>query len=475
MSMENDRAVTKYEYFQRADAICDLFTGVLATGATTPEALAEHIPSILQSIPEYHASIVSRAYPDVIEALLKPKNRNGIGMFILAFKQYLTDLTNRIDEGQPIVSNFPFCSPEVFLAMDLVPCPSDLFPLLIAAALTDGVVQELDESELDGFPGHVCGFQKAPLRAFQKGLLPKPDLFVKNTAPCDSSNIMYQFISKRLSVPVITVDSPYYNNAKALKYYFDEFKKMVESLEKMTGHTLNEDRLRKHVEMGNMQLRYLYGLQELRRHIPCPDPGMHRTLDTLAIMLCGANEKFVEYTKVCYDEAKERDEQGTTFLPEDKKEIRTLWSYSHLPNMLSLPSWAEDEFGSTYLECALSNLPGEIVGYVDTASVESMLEGLAWRSMNFPMIRNVMGHTDIHVNDMLTIARAYHAEAAVFGANHTCKYAWTLPKMVSDTLEEELGIPSISYEVDYIDARFTPHASIKATLTEFFNTLMPGP
>ncbi len=470
--MRSEKAIEKYDYFRRVDAICDLVTGVLATGAQTPEELGEHLPGLLQMVPEYHASLVPKVYPDLLEALLKPKNRNSIGTFILAFKDYLTAFTDNMDEGRPLVSNFPFFSPEIFLGMGLVPCLSEVVPFLIAIALTEGVGEELDEAERDGLPGHVCGFQKVPLKAIEKGLLPKPDLFITNTAPCDSSNIMYQLIKKRLNVPVILVDSPYYNDTKAFKYFLDEFKKMVEKLEETSGSTLDEDRLRSHVEMGNEQLKYMYGLQELRRQIPCPDPGMHRVLDTVAVMLAGINEKLVDYMRICYEEAKERVDQGTTFLPEGRKEIRTLWSYSHLPNFLSLPSWLEDEFGSTYLQCSLSVLPAENVGYVDTASVESMLEGLAWRSFNFPMHRNVMGHTDIHVNDMLTAARAYQARAALFGGNQTCKYAWTLPKIMSDVLEEELGIPSITYEVDYIDARFAPHPSIKSKLAEFFQTLI---
>jgi benzoyl-CoA reductase/2-hydroxyglutaryl-CoA dehydratase subunit BcrC/BadD/HgdB len=469
--MGNGTAIEKYEYLRRVDAVCDLLTGVLATGAQTVEELAERLPGLLQMIPDYHASLVPKAYPDLLEALLKPKNRNAIGTFILAFKDYLTHLTQSIDAGRPIVSNFPFFSPEILLSMGLVPCLSEVFPFVIAIGLTDGVVEELDEAERDGLPGHVCGFQKVPLVAIEKGLLPKPDLFITNTAPCDSSNIMYQYIRKRLNVPVLVVDSPYYNNTKAFKYYLTEFKRMVEGLERAVGTTLDEDRLRMRVEMGNEQLKYLYALQDLRKRIPCPDTGMHRVLDTLGMMMAGTNEKFVDYMRICYEEARQRDEQGVTFLPEGRREIRTLWSYSHLPNMLSLPSWLEDEFGSTYLGCSLSMLPAENVGYVDTGSVESMIEGLAWRSFNFPMHRNVMGHTDIHVNDMLTVARAYHAQAALFGGNQTCKYAWTLPKIMSDVLEEELGIPSITYEVDYLDARFAPHASIRAKLTEFFQTL----
>ena len=73
--MGNDKAVEKYDYIRRVDAICDLITGVLATGAQTPEELGEHLPGLLQMVPEYHASLVPKVYPDLVEALLKPKNR----------------------------------------------------------------------------------------------------------------------------------------------------------------------------------------------------------------------------------------------------------------------------------------------------------------------------------------------------------------------------------------------------------------
>ena len=150
--MGNDKAIEKYDYIRRVDAICDLITGVLATGAQTPEQLAEHLPGLLQMVPEYHASLVPKVYPGLVETLLQPKNRN-IGTFILAFKEYMTDLTNQMDEGRPLVSFFPFFSPEIFFAMGLVPLNSEVIPVVIAIALADGVVSELDEAERDGLPG----------------------------------------------------------------------------------------------------------------------------------------------------------------------------------------------------------------------------------------------------------------------------------------------------------------------------------
>jgi benzoyl-CoA reductase/2-hydroxyglutaryl-CoA dehydratase subunit BcrC/BadD/HgdB len=465
-------SLEKYDYIRRLDGVCDLFIAAISTGATTPEELMPHIPGILEKASEYHGGLVFKAQQEALSAALKPKNSRAIMAHAIALKQFLAMLAGMIDDGKPVISYFPSMTPEIFLSMDLAPLSTELFSLYLSALFTDGVEEELNAADSEGFPGHVCAFQKSSFTAVDKGLLPVPDLFVKTTSPCDSSNMLYQYVVEKFKKPIISVDSPYYSNAKAFRYFTDEFKRMIEGVEKITGHTLDEDRLRRHVEMGNRQLEYLYGLQQLRRHIPNPDPGMHRALDTASLFLSGVNDGFIEYMKTCYGEAKARVATHKSFLPEGKKEIRTLWSYGFTPHTLYMPDWLEDEFGSTYLECGLSIYPGEIVGYVNTSSIESMIEGLAWRSFNCPMHRTVMTFSDIHVNDIVTVAKSYHADAAIFGGNHSCKYAWTLPKMISDALAEEVGIPSFTWETDFLDKRFAPPENVKKQLSDFFQNLM---
>ncbi|MDX9787427.1 MAG: 2-hydroxyacyl-CoA dehydratase family protein [Desulfobacterales bacterium] len=465
-------ALEKFDYIRRLHAGCDLIIGGIDTGSKTPMELAGYLPAMVEQLPPYHAQVLSQIQPDLIEAALKEKNRNAIRAHVLAVKQYLVNLTDAIDQEKPIISHFPSMTPEIFLSMDLAPLSSELFSLFLSALFTDGVEAEIDEKEAEGFPGHVCAFQKSCFGAIEKGLLPVPNIFVKTTAPCDSSNMLYQYLQDRYKMPVLSVDSPYYYNPRAFKYFVDEYKRMIEEVEKITGHTIDEDRLRSTVTLGNQQLEYLYGLQALRRQIPNPDPGMHRALDTASLFLAGTSEKVVDYMKICYDEAKARHDQKLSFLPEGKKEIRTIWTYGFTGHAIYLADWLEETFGSSYLECGLSIYPAEIVGLVNTSSVESMIEGLAWRSFNSPMHRTVMTYTDLHVNDIVTTAKAYRADAAIFGGNHSCKYAWTLPKLLSDALLEELGIPSFSWETDLIDKRFAPPSAVKIQLTEFFQTVM---
>jgi benzoyl-CoA reductase/2-hydroxyglutaryl-CoA dehydratase subunit BcrC/BadD/HgdB len=466
-------SLERYDYIRRLDAVCDLFTAALGIDAQTPEELMPHFPALLENLSEYHAVVAMQVQPEVIAAILKPKNRNAVSTHILALKSFLTLLTEKLDQGKPVVAYFPSSmTTDIFLSMDLAPLPSELFSLYIAAIFINGVEDELDIAENQGFPGHVCAFQKSSFTAIENGHLPVPDVFVKTSSPCDSSNMMYQYVVDRYRKPILTVDSPYYSNSKAFRYFLDEFKRMLEDLEKITGHTIDEDLLRAHVEMGNRQLGYLYRLQNLRKHSPNPDPGMHRALDTAALFLSGVSESFVDYMKTCYHDAQFRIDQGKSFLPDGKKEIRTLWSYSFTPHTLYLPDWLEEEFGSTYLECSLSLFPGEIVGYVNTSTLESMIEGIAWRSFNCPMHRTVMTFSDLHVRDIVTVAKTYRADAAIFGGNHSCKYAWTLPKMLSDALSEELGIPCFTWETDLVDKRFAPPVNIKQQLSQFFMNLL---
>lgn len=283
--------------------------------------------------------------------------------------------------------------------------------------------------------------------------------------------MLYQDMVEKYQKPVFCVDSPYYSDKRAFKYFAEEFKQAIAGVEKVTGHKIDVDVLRKHVKMSNAQFEYWYKLQELRKIKPNPDPGMHRALDLAAWLLAGSNELWVDYMKTLYEEAKERAENRIGVIPEGMKEIRTLHTYGWTAHTLYLPDWIEDNCGSSMMECGLSIYPGNLVGLVDTTNLDTMLEGLAWRSYNGVMHRTVMSFADLHINDMVNVAKEYQADAAIFCGNHTCKWGWTYPKMLDDALQDNLGIPCLTLETDIMDKRFTPREVLFARFSEFFNNL----
>ncbi|MDX9786353.1 MAG: 2-hydroxyacyl-CoA dehydratase family protein [Desulfobacterales bacterium] len=460
---------TKYEWLRKLDAICDLFIGLIGSGAKTMADV--DLPTFLQQIPEFHATLALGAYPEVFAAALKEKNRQAIYDQCVAMKQYLQDLFANMEQGKPLAYYFVTMTPEILHGLDLAPVCFELMPVFLSAVLRRGVEEEMDLLELKGLPTHLCSAQKGTVTAIEIGRMPMPDVMVKPSTPCDSSSMLYQYVMERNKVPLVVLDAPYYSNKRAFNYYHDEWKRMVESLEKITGRALNEDLLRKHVEYGNQQLWYLYELQKMRRAVPNPDPGMHRSFDVGSLYQCGTNARYVDYLKTCYEQAKARYDKGIGFLPEGKKEIRTLWTWGITPFYIDMYDWLEEDYGMSYLECAASYLPGDIVGLVNTTSVDSMIEGLAWRSFNMPMSRNVMSFSDIWINDFVNLAKTCHADAAVFSGHMACKHSWGVNKLLSDALQEEVGIPTFQWETDIVDARFTPRESAHDQLAEFFSNI----
>jgi hypothetical protein len=473
-----NRELEKYEFLQRLDVTCDLFAGMCSHGWFTPKELFANIDTLFDDIVKEHGhdrqylqSVVDNVHPELAEALLKPKHDMDVVRFGKALKGYTTALNDHLAAGKPVVYSFPTLTSEIWYAMDIIPLHFELLSGLLSGVYITGVEAEADAAAKEGFGDHICGFTKGPIKSIEMGLLPKPDILCKNGSPCDASNLNYVYAADLHNCPLLVLDSPYYSDDRALEYYTENIKEMIVQVEKITGHKIDEDKLRYHVDISNRQLKYYYALQDLRKETPCPDPGTLRFLDFGSLAICGHSEKVIDYCKGRYDRVKARVDKGETFLPAGKKEIRTLWTWGWIANMFYLPDWLEEEFASTYMECQLSYMPGDVVGYVDTTNLDTMIDGLAWRSLNFCMHKTAMSYSDIWVNDFLTVAQSYKADVALFGGNRACKHAWSLSKILSDVLLEKCDIPSFIWEHDVCDKRYTSHKATKAMLTEFFNSI----
>ncbi len=206
--------IDKYDYLRRTDALCDLIITATASGAPNVEVLMANLPPL----PEYHATLLPQIFPEFIASLLKPKNCKSMNAFAVAMKHYMTELNQGMEDGKPLVDYFPSMTTEILFSMGLNPISYEVIALFLAAAFIDGVESELEFSEEQGFPVHTCGMQRAPVAAIEKGLLPKPACIIKTTAPCNSSNMVYQYAMEKEGIPLMIVDTPYHNE-NAFEYF----------------------------------------------------------------------------------------------------------------------------------------------------------------------------------------------------------------------------------------------------------------
>jgi len=280
---------------------------------------------------------------------------------------------------------------------------------------------------------------------------------------------MYEWTAHKFDVPFIILETPYYRNERGVAYMLGEIKRMVEKLERLTGKTLDEDKLRKYCVYANDTMEHILKIQELKKRFPCPDPGWHRPADTIFMTQIGT-PMGASYFRELYEDIKARADRGEGVIPTEKKERRVVYGYTWEAYDLPLFDWLEEEHGVTYIADTLTYFPPD-VGLIDTTSTETMLEGIAWRTMQMPMGRQTMGFSDIWINDFVYIVKAFKANALILGGHMACKHFWALNKLLSDKIREEAGVPTLRFEMDMFDKRFTPPSELRRILGEFFTTL----
>jgi benzoyl-CoA reductase/2-hydroxyglutaryl-CoA dehydratase subunit BcrC/BadD/HgdB len=424
---------------------------------------------VREILPESYQQNFDMVQPALIDTILKDKNRRSAAAFLNNIMKYVDWANEQLDAGKLACYHYFPISVEIMLALGVVPICYEVLCGLTAALYIDGAEDGVDRIEAEGFPDHLCSTQKGTAGYLLMGVVPKPDLLIKSATPCDASNILYEWTANRFDLPFITLETPYYRNERGLKYMVGEVKRMVEQLEKITGNSLDEDKLREYVEVGNDTVDCILKTQELKKSVPCPDTGWHRPADTIFMTQIGT-PMGAAYFKALYEEVKERVEKGEGVIPEGKEERRVTWGYTWECYDLPLFDWLEDEYGVTYITDTLTYFAPD-VGLVDTTDMESMLEGLAWRVMQMPMGRQTMGFSDVWINDFVYAAKAYRADAMIIGGHMACKHFWALNKLLSDKLKEEVGIPTLRFEMDMFDKRFTPPSELRRILAEFFTTL----
>jgi hypothetical protein len=67
--------------------------------------------------------------------------------------------------------------------------------------------------------------------------------------------------------------------------------------------------------------------------------------------------------------------------------------------------------------------------------------------------------------------KAFKADTLVLGGHMACKHFWALNKLLSDKIREEAGVPTLRFEMDMFDKRFTPPSELRRIMNEFFSTL----
>jgi hypothetical protein len=400
---------------------------------------------------------------DLYEEDPESKGMNGI---LNGFRHFMDSLFQASDEGRPFVWHNCGCSPELIKGLDGV----QNMPIEVLTVLQDLVgevdytVGLIDEAEAHGVAPEVCSIDKAAVGAVLKDLYPQPSCALYHNTPCDSQIVAMKSLTALTGKPMRLMDVPYLYGDREVRYLASQYREAIPFLEHHTGRKFDWDRFREVCKQSNRTAEYLRDWNELRRHKPCPQVSKIVALHTALLVAFSGDPEGTEIAKAFRDEARERIERGESAV-EGGELYRAIWYQDPLWWDLQFYDWMESELKLV--------VPMDLFGYyapealIDTSSQQSMLEGLACKSLRIlPMSRQFKGPIDNFIDDYLRMCTDYEADFGIFAGHVACKHGLGGIGLFREA-SREAGIPLHYFEFDMFDPRVTPIETIQENLATF--------
>jgi benzoyl-CoA reductase/2-hydroxyglutaryl-CoA dehydratase subunit BcrC/BadD/HgdB len=164
------------------------------------------------------------------------------------------------------------------------------------------------------------------------------------------------------------------------------------------------------------------------------------------------------------DELKERVERGHSVVEEEK--LRLLWVGIPPVCDLSLLNHVEKQ-GAVVAKNMLEYLVGVPLD-PSLLDPEKPLESIAHAVLSNP----VNPLFTVGVDWIVKMAKRYKVDGAISVVKRTCGLVPGMQKLVRDALLEEVGVPSVVFDLDAVDEREFDEVATKQNLDSFVETLL---
>jgi hypothetical protein len=376
-----------------------------------------------------------------------------------------------VENDKPFIGGY-FCNaPELFHAMGLPWFMLMETPFLAASA--PYLLSDIEGAEEMGLGTDLCTAIRLPIYYIENGLMPVPTAVLGLLYPCDGAPMLHQVIehnSAWKNVPIYSCDPPYTSDERALAYFAEELKRMVDFLEKHTGKTLDVERLKVVCEESNRTYTLWQDYNELRRNVPSPHGWTIGGAQAFAISQCfvAGDPRCTAWFEQLYKCGEERVRAGKGASDAEgwEEKIRLFW-FDIMPYgwIFEYMPWLEQEWGAPIVMDMFGNFPYTLI---DTSSEETMFHDLAKRNLlDAPMIRQARGTAENFSSDIRRIVRDYRIDCVIWPGHMGHKDGAATIGIMRDTCRE-LGVPFLHIGLDLFDKRYTSIDEVKDKTSDFF-------
>ncbi|MHA2399660.1 MAG: 2-hydroxyacyl-CoA dehydratase subunit D [Promethearchaeota archaeon] len=388
---------------------------------------------------------------------------------------YLLAIPKARREGKKFVMH-PFnYGPEIFYAMDLVPLMQETYSVGLAPLGLNEPYLDLTNKIGYGDNPTVCNAQRPLIGSYMQGVAPIPDLLFFLSTPCNSLAMTYQVFEQLASIPAFKIDIPYwtynkageFNDDKVIDYMVTQTKELISWLEQQTDQKLNLEKLQETMGKVNQARQYILEFNELLKTVPCPVTSQAAMGNFLSMVGSGGTDKAVETTKYLRDTAANNVKNGIAGVPDEK--LRIAWPYTHIFFDNDLLTWIEETFQAVVIM--------DLLGFYqvlphDVSTTEKCYESLAKGALDFSMIGTCRGPIEYYIEFLLDYVKDYNIDCVVMPMQFACKHAYSMARVSSEAVREEMDVPVYIFGCDPYDSREVTSDSIRGGISDFITQVV---
>ena len=253
--------------------------------------------------------------------------------------------------------------------------------------------------------------------------------------------------------------------AHRLDFMVAQFRRLIETLERITGTQFEEAKLRGLMEGVNRQEEYFEEVRDLICNAPRTPVRMHEQVaNVMAAQWVRGSEWAINHARAFRDEVKARVDQGIAACPGER--MRLMWVGAGIWHDTDFYTAFEEQFGAVFVwSMYLAFGPDGYIRY----GLDDPLRALASRTVSM----NEQLHNPPWANEWIVDqARKHRIDAALVLRPLGSKPSATGNLFIERALEEA-GIPVLPIKADMVDARDWDAKAMRQVVAEFLKKHAP--
>lgn len=403
---------------------------------------------------------------DYFKSLPEPENKI-MGEVLESLATPYEDVLQAYETGdKPVVLFENGLVPQLFYAFDCAPLCLETQPVIMSKVKIEAVHKFLGLAEEAGIPSDVCSTDRFFVGAALAGEYPDNVHYVTTSMPCDGTRTAYPIMEKIFKKKMCYIESTNADGKEAAQFFGKQIQStLIPYLEEITGSKFDIDRFREVVEESNKSYELMCDIFDSFTMKPAPYKSTLKQVPYVGYMTQAGNPKLTKFMEKMYADIKRILKDGVKLNFEEK--YRVLWM--HIPPSYDdkLFDWMENTFGATTAAITIMN---PAVPSIDTTSLDTMLEGLAWQGLDLTMALLRMSAHDIMMY-ALDLYYRFKCDCVIITQHVGCKNICGKTGLIRSLCKMH-DIPILALELDYNDDRVTPPEVLREQIEEFFTTVM---